>query len=132
MSTNLTAFKRIWELSKDSPYMAKIDNPDFAFSGDNAVCGDWMELAFRMHKDGSTKLTTGKIAEARFLHTGCAVSAVAASVLMEYAEGKTLDEVRKVTPEEQLKLFGAPVSPARIKCALLPLEVLKMDPKKKR
>ena len=101
--------------------MAKMDNPDLAFSGDNAVCGDWMELAFRMKN--------GKVFEARFLHTGCAVSAVAASVLMEYAEGKTLDEVKKVTPEEQLKLFGAPVSPARIKCALLPLEVLKMKPK---
>lgn len=117
MSTSLAAFKRIWELSKDSPYMAKMENPDVAFSGDNAVCGDWLELAFKMKKE--------KIAEARFLHTGCAVSAVAASVLMEYAEGKTLEEVKKVTPEEQLKLFGAPVSPARIKCALLPLEIMK-------
>lgn len=130
MSNSLEVFKRIWELSKDSPYMAKMDNPDLAFSGDNAVCGDWLEIDFRVKGNGSTKLTTSKITEARFLHKGCAVSAVAASVLMEYAEGKTLEDVKKVTPEKQLKLFGAPVSSARITCALLPLEVLKMEPKK--
>ena len=117
----METFRRIWELSKDSPYMAKMDNPDFTLEGDNAVCGDWIEISLKMEGP--------KIAEGRFLHKGCAVSAVAASVLMEYAEGKTLEEVQRVTPEQQLELFGAPVSPARIKCALLPLELLKMESK---
>lgn len=103
--------------------MAKMEKPDLTFAGDNAVCGDWLELSF--HIKG------GKIKEARFLHKGCAVSAVAASVFMEYAEGKTLAQLQKVTSEKQLKLFGAPVSPARIKCALLPLEILKQGQKKK-
>ena len=96
--------------------MAKMNKPDLVFSGDNAVCGDWLELAFKMKGK--------KIAEARFLHKGCAVSAVAASVFLEYAEGKTLAQLQKVTPEKQLELFAAPVSPARIKCALLPLDIL--------
>lgn len=118
---DLETFRRIWELSKDSPYMAKMEKPDLIFAGDNAVCGDWIEIAFRVKGN--------KIAEARFLHKGCALSAVGASVFSEFAEGKTLEAMRKLTPEKQLKLFGAPVSPARIKCVLLPLEILRKTAK---
>ena len=114
---DLETFKRIWEFSKDSPYMAKMDDADITLKGDNISCGDWLEI--------SLKMKGKKIAEARFLHRGCAVSAVATSTLLEYAEGKTLEEVRELTPEKHLKLFGAPISPARLKCAMLALEVVK-------
>jgi len=97
--------------------MAKMHNADLTITGDNASCGDWIEISLKIKK--------GKIIEGRFLHKGCAVSAVATSVLLEYAEGKTHKIVQKLTPDDQLKLFGAPVSPARLKCALLPLEIFK-------
>ena len=122
MSTELAMFKRIWELSKDSPYMAKMEKPDVIFEGDNVSGGDWIEISLKMRGK--------KIVQGQFLHKGCAVSAVATSVLLEYAEGKTLATVQKLTPEKQLKLFGAPVSPARLKCALLPLEILQKGNKK--
>ncbi|MDP3963547.1 MAG: iron-sulfur cluster assembly scaffold protein [bacterium] len=121
---DLETFRRIWELSKDSPYMAKMEKPDLAFTGNNAVCGDWIEIAFRMKGK--------KIVEARFLHKGCALSAVGASVFSEFAEGKTLEAVRKLTPQKQLELFGAPVSPARSKCVMLPLEIIKKNPSQTR
>lgn len=141
-SSELQTFKRIWELSKDSPYMAKMDNADLTFAGDNAVCGDWLEISLKLSPTppvarggawgGGSDLASfnkRKINEARFLHKGCAVSAVSASVLLEYGEGKTLQALLKLKPEDQLKLFGAPVSPARMKCALLPLEILKLKAK---
>jgi len=97
--------------------MAKMDDPDSIFSGNNAACGDWLEI--------SLKFKGRKITRGRFLHKGCAVSAVAASVLLAHAEGKTMKDIEALAPEDQLRLFGAPVSPARLKCALLPLEVVR-------
>jgi len=122
MSNELKVFKRIWELSKDSPYMAKMEKPDVVFEGKNTSCGDWIEVSLKCKK--------GKIMQGRFLHTGCAVSAVATSVLLEYLEGKTFAALQKISPEKHLALFGAPVSPARLACALLPLEILRTGKKK--
>ena len=40
-------------------------------------------------------------------------------------EGKPLDEVKALTKDDLLEELGVPVSPARMKCALLGLKVLK-------
>lgn len=113
----LDDFKHIWELAQDPPRKAKLDDFDVKAEGQNPLCGDWLEMRL--------KLRDGKIADARFLHTGCALSSVASSLLLEYAEGKTIAEMQKLTPEEHLKIFGAPVSPARLSCVMLALETLK-------
>lgn len=114
--------RRIWELSKDSPYMAKMNDADLRLEGENASCGDWLEISLRMRGR--------KITAAQFLHKGCALSAVGASVLCEYLEGKTLAAARNITPKKQLALFGAPVSPARLACVLLPLETVRRGKEK--
>jgi nitrogen fixation protein NifU and related proteins len=114
---DIKMFRRIWELSQDSPYMAKMDDANIVATGENPLCGDWMEISF--------KVKNGKILKARFLHKGCAVSAAAASSLIQYLEGKSLNSAKRIKAEKHLKLFGAPVSPARLKCALLSLELLK-------
>jgi nitrogen fixation NifU-like protein len=44
---------------------------------------------------------------------------------MEMVEGKSLDEVKAITKDDLLEEIGIPVSPARLKCALLGLKVLK-------
>ena len=40
-------------------------------------------------------------------------------------EGKTLEELRAFNKDDVLDLLGIPLGPVRIKCALLPLKVLK-------
>jgi nitrogen fixation NifU-like protein len=66
-----------------------------------------------------------RISEIRFSGRGCAVSQASASILTEMVEGKTLEDVKALTREELLDEIGIPVSPARMKCAMLGLKVLK-------
>ncbi|MEZ4505737.1 MAG: iron-sulfur cluster assembly scaffold protein [Thermomicrobiales bacterium] len=66
-----------------------------------------------------------KIDEIAFSGRGCAISQASASILMEMTEGKSLDEVKAITKEDLLEELMVPISPARMKCALLSLKVLK-------
>lgn len=61
----------------------------------------------------------------RFEGVGCAISQASASLLLESIEGKAIDEVRTLTPNDVLQLLGVPLSPSRMKCGLLSLETLK-------
>src|SRR6476660_6059188 len=65
------------------------------------------------------------VKEIAFSGRGCAVSQASASILTEMVEGKSLDEVKAITKDDLLDEIGIPVSPARLKCALLGLKVLK-------
>ena len=44
---------------------------------------------------------------------------------MEMTDGKSLEEVKAITKEDLLEELMVPISPARLKCALLSLKVLK-------
>ncbi len=68
----------------------------------------------------------GTITEAAFSGHGCAISQAAADLLMEAIIGKHLDEVKSLGRQDMLDLLGLEaLGPVRIKCALLPLKVLK-------
>jgi nitrogen fixation NifU-like protein len=45
--------------------------------------------------------------------------------LTEIVKGKSLDEVKNFSKEDMLNALGIPISPIRLKCALLGLKVLK-------
>lgn len=83
----------------------------------NPLCGDEIE----MH----VKLEGSIIKEIKFSGHGCAISQAAASMLTEMVAGKTLDDARRVSRQDMLDALGIPISPARLKCALLGLKVLK-------
>lgn len=93
-----------------------LPNPDATFEDSNPLCGDvvTMDVAF----DGD------RIADIRFRGTGCAISQAAASMLTELALGHTREEARAITRETVLEELGVPLSPARVKCALLSHKVL--------
>lgn len=95
-----------------------IANADAHARDVNPLCGDTIEM--------SLKVNNGTITEAKFDGTGCAISQAAASMLTELIEGKPLSEVKNITKDEVLKLLNIPVSPVRLKCALLGLKVLKL------
>jgi nitrogen fixation NifU-like protein len=83
----------------------------------NPLCGDEIRIDVRVKDD--------RVSEIRFSGRGCAVSQASASILTEMVEGKTLDEVKAIGRDELLEEIGIPVSPARMKCAMLGLKVLK-------
>jgi nitrogen fixation NifU-like protein len=46
-------------------------------------------------------------------------------MLTERIKGATVEEARQLTRNDILEMLGIPIGPARIKCALLSLKVLK-------
>ncbi len=94
-----------------------LDPHDFSYEDVNPLCGDEVRIDVRVKDD--------KVDEIAFSGRGCAVSQASASILMEMVEGKSLDEVKAITRDDLLDEIGIPVSPARLKCALLGLKVLK-------
>ncbi|MBI5913547.1 iron-sulfur cluster assembly scaffold protein [Candidatus Azambacteria bacterium] len=119
---NIDRFKRIWEHAQLSPYAGALKRPTMSGMGENPLCGDTLRIDLIVKK--------GIITDAKFMHHGCALSATAASLLLENIIGTRAAAIQKLDEYALLKLIGAPVSPARITCALLPLRVLRSARKK--
>lgn len=129
-----------------------IGNADLVIYQVNPLCGDevtfyfrFSVLGYRLSDDSlsvsqlSDKLKTGKpksedrkqrtdnrkILDVSFTGSGCAISTASASILSEKIKGKTIEEISKITGEDIFEMLGGPVSPARLKCAFLPLEAIK-------
>lgn len=83
---------------------------------ENPSCGDTITL--------SVQVKNGRLKDIRFLGKGCALSISGASLLTEYAKGKSLEEIALWNKDTMTELLGVDVGLARIKCALLPLETL--------
>jgi nitrogen fixation NifU-like protein len=94
-----------------------LDPADFTYQDVNPLCGDEIRIDVRVADD--------HVSEIRFSGRGCAVSQASASILTEMVEGKSLDEVKAIGRDELLDEIGIPVGPARMKCAMLGLKVLK-------
>ena len=90
---------------------------DRSFEDSNPLCGDRVRIDLR--------LDNGTIADIAFTGRGCAISQASASILTEMVKGQSLDFVKGLTAEDLLEELGIPISPARRKCALLSLKVLK-------
>ena len=95
-----------------------LDAPDAHAEGQNPLCGD--EVAVSLRFDGDT------IAEVGFEGRGCAISQAATSMLTELVQGRSADEVARMPKEELLEEIGIPLTPVRLKCAILGLGVLKV------
>jgi nitrogen fixation NifU-like protein len=97
----------------------KLDPHDIDAKDSNPLCGDEVEIQIRVSKDG-------KIDDIRFFGKGCAISLASASMLTELAKGKPLEWTKELSKEDILKMLGTTdLGPARIKCALLSMKVLK-------
>jgi nitrogen fixation NifU-like protein len=72
------------------------------------------------------RIKEGVIDDIKFHGRGCAISQASASLLTERIKGLSLDDAKKINKDDVLGELGIDISPARIKCALLPLKVLKV------
>lgn len=94
-----------------------LDAPDASAEDLNPLCGDQIRVELKV--DG------GRVADVRFSGRGCAISQAAMSMLTESVRGLTLEEVARYSKERVLENVGIGISPARMKCALLGLKVLR-------
>ena len=84
----------------------------------NPLCGDEITMYLKVGAGD-------RVEDVAFSGKGCAISQASASILTEEIKGKTLAEVRAIDRQHILENLGIPISPARIKCALLGLKTLK-------
>lgn len=108
----------ILEHYKNPQYRGELDPHDISYTDENPLCGDHIRIDLRVDKDG-------RVTDAAFSGHGCAISQASADLLLESVVGKTMDEVKALTKQDVLDLLGIELGPVRLKCALLPLKVLK-------
>jgi nitrogen fixation protein NifU and related proteins len=123
MTTNAAAddqFYREYILDhyKNPRNFGRIERADVSHEENNPLCGDVVGMDF--------KLRDGYIEDVKFHGRGCAISQASASLLTERLKGISLEEARNIGKEDVLDELGIDISPARLKCALLPLKVLKV------
>jgi nitrogen fixation NifU-like protein len=97
-----------------------IEDADAHAEGLNPLCGDEVTIYVQFDEDGET------IDEVKFSGRGCAISQASTSMLMEMVQGRKADEIAALPKEKLLEEIGIPLTPIRLKCALLGLGVLKV------
>lgn len=103
---------------KNPRHKGKLEPNDFSYEDSNPLCGDQIRIDVRLDADQRVK-------EVAFTGRGCAISQASASLLTESIVGKPLAEIKQLTREDVLELLGIELTPARLKCAMLSLKVLK-------
>lgn len=98
----------------------ELEKPDAQADGLNPLCGDEVTIFVAFGDDGDT------IEDVRFRGRGCAISQASTSMLTEMVKGRSAVEVAAMDREELLEEVGIPLTPVRLKCALLGLGVLKV------
>lgn len=93
-----------------------LENPTSEVDVHNPLCGD------KLHVEIHDK--EGIVEEVGFTGEGCAISVASASLLSEYAKGKSKKELQSLKKEDVLGLLGIELTPNRMKCALLSWEAL--------
>ncbi len=88
--------------------------PTHSASAHNPTCGDRLEMQLLVKDD--------IIADVKFSGSGCAISQASASLLTDALVGQTVTQASSFGKAEILTLLGVPLSPNRLKCALLSLE----------
>jgi nitrogen fixation NifU-like protein len=97
-----------------------LEDADAQAEGQNPLCGDEVSIYVAFGEDGDT------IDEVKFSGRGCAISQAATSMLTELVQGRSAQEVATLPRDELLDEIGIPLTPVRLKCALLGLSTLKL------
>ena len=91
--------------------------PDISNEQFNPLCGDRIRLEL--------KLNQSIVSEARFKGDACAISTAAASLLTELILGKDIAELAGISDARLISALESDIQPARLQCALLPLQALR-------
>jgi len=103
---------------KNPQYRGHLDSYQIEFEDDNPLCGDHIHVEMQVNEDGI-------VTEAAFEGHGCAISQASADLLMESIVGMNVEDIKHLTKDTVLDILGIELGPVRLKCALLPLKVVK-------
>lgn len=111
--------ENILDHAQNPRFPGVLDPADVDHEESNPLCGDRLRLTLRLDEHN-------RITALAWDGEGCAISQASASMLGEQIIGKTLDEISSLSKEDIFEMLGIPLSPNRMKCALLSLQVLKI------
>jgi nitrogen fixation protein NifU and related proteins len=91
--------------------------PDISNEQFNPLCGDRIRIEI--------KLKRSIVTEARFKGDACAISTAAASLLTELVVGEDVEKLANIPDARLISALESDIKPARLQCALLPLQALR-------
>lgn len=91
--------------------------PDISNEQFNPLCGDRIRLEL--------KLDHTRVNEVRFKGDACAISTAAASLLTELILGADVETLAAMPDNRLISALESEIQPARLQCALLPLQALR-------
>ena len=91
--------------------------PDISNEQFNPLCGDRIRIQLKFRRS--------IVSEARFKGDGCAISTAAASLLTELVVGEDVEELVNLPDARLIAALESDIKPARLQCALLPLQALR-------
>jgi nitrogen fixation NifU-like protein len=94
-----------------------LPSPDVAYEEFNPLCGDRIRIEL--------EISDNRIAAARFVGDGCAISIAAASMLTVLVLDADIDQSAVISSEKLISSLKSDIKPSRMKCALLPLDALR-------
>ena len=94
-----------------------LDAPDISNEQFNPLCGDRIRLELKFEES--------KVNEVRFKGDACAISTAATSLLTQLILGKDIEQLADVSDEQLIAALESDIQPARLQCALLPLQALR-------
>jgi len=109
--------ERIQEHARRPRNVGSIEAPDIRNEAVNPLCGDRIRIEAKLDREQ-------RIAEIKFRGDACMISQAAGSILTEMVKAWPVEAIEALNQLEFLNALGAPIRPARLRCALLPLEIL--------
>jgi len=108
----------IVERYKSPQHKGSLEPNDISFEDENPLCGDKIRIDLCVDENGI-------ISNAMYSGHGCAISQASADLLLDFVIGKTKDSIKEMNKQDILDILGIELGPVRLKCALLPLKVIK-------
>ena len=105
----------------------KLPHADHIITETNASCGDSFTFYLKLNKPlplEKGELEGVVIKGISFTGTGCAISTAASSLLTQHLQGKSVEEINNIDQTFMQHLIGVKVTPARLKCLMLPAKAL--------
>jgi nitrogen fixation NifU-like protein len=101
-----------------TPPASPLDRVDLEFRELNPMCGDDLTVKLAVRPGG-------QILDVRFEGHACAICKAAASMASDEIRHRRTSEILALDQSFILQLLGTEIPPLRLRCALLPLKVLK-------
>jgi nitrogen fixation NifU-like protein len=108
--------EELMDIFKNPHNRGKLPLPSVSVSKKNPMCGDELTLEL--------DIKNGTVRDAKFEGSACSVSIISSSILTDYLIGKKVEEVKKLTKEDLLKLIKLNLTTSRVACATLILSAL--------